>query len=164
MASENTDVIPPADTVLLPRPEEEAGGVATSFLNFLLLCVAVDDGTSGVGGGGSRNNLAEFDTVAEENRDSGMEEDSDEVDDVSSSCAAFAMVLTFLLWDFGKRNLIKAKGSLQIAAVDSYMGTTSLTPMWWMMEEPSAPTTTMLFLAEEANDDGGRGGEVPAGS
>ena len=107
--------------------------------------------------------MAEFDAVAEENRDSGME-DIDDVDDVSSSsCAAFAMVLTLLLRE-RKGELDKSEGFSPNSAVDSSLGTTSLTPRWWMMEDPSAPTTTMLFLAEAANDGGGRGGELPAGS
>lgn len=112
----------PADTVLLPRPEEkeDAGGVG-SFRNFLPLCV----GRGGcVGGCISRISFVEF---AGGNRaDSGIE-DADEVDVVSSSCPGFAPVLSLL-------------------------GRTSLPPMWWIMEDPSAPTTTMLFLVEAVKE------------
>ena len=121
----------PADAVLLPRPEKEAGGV-TSFRNFLPLCVVID-----VSRGGCISRYI-FLELAGENRvaDSGIEEDADEVDDVSSSCPGFALVLSLL-------------------------GRMSLPPIWWIMDDPSAPTTTMLFLVEEGVNDCG---DLPAGS
>ena len=118
------------DTVLLPRPEEGAAGV-TSFRNFLPLCVVID-----VSRGGFISRYITLE-LAGENRvaDSGIEEHADEVDDVSSSCPGFALLLSLL-------------------------GRMSLQPIWWIVDDPSAPTTTMLFLVEEVNDCC----EVPAGS
>ena len=112
----------PADAVLPPRPrleEEEAGGV-TSLRNFLPLGVAIG------GGAGCISRYSFLACAGEKRADSGIE-DEEEVDDVSSSCAA---------------------ADWPPAPALSPLGRTSLPPMWWIVEDPSAPTTTMLFLVD----------------